>query len=68
VIALLRQYERRVLPFLFTEALFHDTCLQLRSPVRITALCGEKMASRSVCVIVAVGGRYAETKTSFLLF
>ena len=57
VIALRRQNERRVLPFLFTEALFHDKCLLLRSPVRMTASCDVKMASRSNGDRLAVGGR-----------
>ena len=45
-----------MLPFLFTEALFHDTCLQLRSSARTTMSCSEKMASRSVGAMVTVGG------------
>ena len=46
-----------MLTFLFTEALFHATCLQLRSPARTTVSCSEKMASRSVGVMLAVGGK-----------
>jgi len=63
---LFRQYDSRVLPFLFMEALFHDTCLQLRSPARTTVSCSEKMASRSVGVMLAAGGRYAEIKSNWL--
>jgi hypothetical protein len=46
-----------VLPFVFTEAQFHATCLQLRSPTKTTASFCEKMASRSAGVIVDAGGR-----------
>jgi len=57
-----------VLPFLFVEELFHIACLQLRSPVRITASCDAKMASRSDGDKVVDGGRYAEAMIRLLWF
>jgi hypothetical protein len=50
--------------FLLTEKLFQAGCLQLRSAVMITVSCKDNMASRSVGVMVAVGGRYAATQVS----
>ena len=66
--ALFKQYDSKVLPFLFTDALFQDTCLLLRSPVRTMVVCSEKMASRSDGAMAAAAGWYAETKSSCLLF
>jgi len=57
VTLLFRQYDRSVLPFVFTEAQFQATCLQLRSPTKPTASFCEKMASRSAGTIVDAGGR-----------
>ena len=58
------QYVISVLPFLFTEVLFQETCLLFRSPTSITESFCSKMCSRSVVASTDVGGRYAATNSS----
>jgi len=64
--ALLTQYDRSIIPFLFPDLFCQEACLLLRSPTSITESCWVKMESRSERGSTDVGGRYAETKSNRL--